>query len=217
MTKSGWGLNASPASNNGMKRDQKINKRGDEQSSKQDTETIKTDNNIENVHLYYEERIRLLEEKIRIQEVSYDSKLDAIYKVLAQKDDIIGKLNIQIGELRKSCDFLSKETSDIKLEHEETTKKLQSKIENNAKLVHEVKAKTVDLEDRSRRNNLVFYNFKESDNETPEDCEKYITELIDHLKILPENEELWIERAHRLGKKTPECTERPRPIIAKFT
>ena len=217
MTKSGRGLNASPAGKDGMQKDQKKNKKVDEQTSKQDIQTIQTDNNVESVHSYYEEKIRLLEEKIKIQEVSYNSKLDAIYKVLAQKDDIIGKLNIQIGELRQSCDFLTKETSDIKLEHEETAKKLQSKIENNAKLVHEVKAKTVDLEDRSRRNNLVFYNFKESDNETPEDCEKYITELIDHLKILPENEELWIERAHRLGKKTPQCTERPRPIIAKFT
>ena len=110
--------------------------------------------------------------------------------MLKQKDEVIGKLNIQIGELRQSCDYLTKETADIKSGHENTTKMLENKIESTGKYVHDIKSKTVDLEDRSRRENLVFFTFPEVPNETPDHCEEYIKDLVSKLEILPDGENL---------------------------
>ena len=124
---------------------------------------------------------------------------------------------MQIGELKKSFDFLSKETSEIKLSQDNAIKNLDNKIESNVRYVHEIKNKTIDLEDRSRRENLVFFNFPEAAEETAEQCEQYIKDLISSLSILPDDEVLYIDRAHRLGRKTPESTNKPRPIIAKFS
>ena len=173
--------------------------------------------NLEDIHAYYEEKFNALEEKFKMSEVSFNSKVDGFLKILEQKDEVIGKLNRQIGELKTSFDFLSKETSDIKLSQENTAKLLENKIETNGKFVNEIKTKTIDLEDRSRRENLVFFNFPEAPEETADNCEHYIKDLISSLSILPEDEELYIDRAHRLGKKTPECASKPRPIIAKFS
>ena len=176
---------------------------------------------LEDIHAHYENKFEELhvhyEEKFKLMEISLTSKVDALYEVLKQKDDIIGKLNREIGELKKSFDFLSNETSDIKASHENTRKILEDKIESNGKHVNDIKTKTIDLEDRSRRDNLVFFNFPECSEETSEHCEKYIQDLISNLSILPEDEVLYIDRAHRLGRKTPECENKPRPIIAKFS
>ena len=165
--------------------------------------------NLNDIHAYYEEKFKMLEEMFKMSEVSFNSKVDGLYKILEQKDEVIGKLNIQIGELKKSFDFLSKETSDIKVSHENTTKTLENEIKSNGNFAHEIKTKTIDLEDRSRRDNLVFFNFPEAPEETAENCEHYIKDLISSLSILPEDEELYIDRAHRLGRKTPECASKP--------
>ena len=41
-------------------------------------------------------------------------QVEALYKVLEQKDDTIGKLQAEIGELKVGYNFLSKETSQLK-------------------------------------------------------------------------------------------------------
>ena len=178
--------------------------------------TQKKFTNLDDMQAHYEEKFKMLEEKFKMSEVSFLARVDGLHRILEQTDEVIGKLNMQIGELKKSFDFLSKETSDIKISQENATKNLETKIEFNGKYAHEIKAKTIDLEDRSRRENLVFFNFPETAEETTEHCEQYIKELISSLSILPEDEELYIDRAHRLGRKTPECANKPRPIIAKF-
>ncbi len=82
--------------------------------------------------------------------------------------------------------------------------------------VLDIKTKTVDLEDRSRRCNLVFFNIPEVSRLATEDCEQVLENVLGSLKVLPENEPIWIDRAHRLGRRKPEHDTRPRPIIAKF-
>ena len=171
---------------------------------------------IEDMHAVYEEKLKQLEEKLKNVELSLKSEIKTLYNIIKQKDDVIGNLNIQIGELKRSCDYLTKETADLKSSQENATKTIETKIESTAKFIHEVKSKTVDLEDRSRPENLVFFNFTEVPDETPEKCEQYIKDLIYKLNILPHDEELYIDRAHRLGHKNPECINKPRPIIAKF-
>lgn len=71
--------------------------------------------------------------------------------------------------------------------------------------------KQMDLEARSRRNNLVFYNIPESDGEdVPEKLRTFVKEK------LSINQTVAIQRAHRLGRRTPPNAGKSRPIIACF-
>ena len=159
---------------------------------------------IEDIQAQYEEKLKKVEEKLKNVELSLGSQIETLFKVLKQKDDVIGQLNVQIGELKKSCDFLSNETADLKNNHQKSTKMFENKIETTGTFVQEIKSKTVDLEDRSRRDNLVFFNFQEIPDKTPDNCEQYINDLVYKLGILPDDEVLYVDRAHRLGRKTPE-------------
>ena len=100
-------------------------------------------------------------------------------------DPLFNKLNTKYDQLRMDHDELKTEFST-----------LQKRCEY--------------LESQSRRNNLVFHGFDESQNETWEDCESKIkTYMNDDLNLDPRR--VVIERAHRLGNGN-----KPRPIIAKF-
>ena len=163
-----------------------------------------------------EEIEKRFEDRLVQLETSHQAKLDALYRVLEQKDEIIGRLHIEIGEMKQSLNYLHSETSEIRKNVSENAKKVDAKFNTTATNVNEIKLKTVDLEDRSRRCNLVFYNFPEAPQGATEDCEKLVVNLLGSLKILEEEETIWIERAHRLGRKKPE-NEKPRPIIVCFS
>ena len=77
----------------------------------------------------------------------------------------------------------------------------------------EIDAKLVDLEDRSRRNNLRFDGIKEHENESWEDCKNKIYDLLEN-KIEVDIENVVIKRAHQTGKKNK---NRFRPIVAQFS
>ena len=175
--------------------------------------------NVRNLHdlqKVMEDKIKDMEDKMKNMETTHQAKLDTLYKVLEQKDTIIGRLNVDIGELKRSCSYLTNETAELKKLMTDNNKSLDTKIKSTEGNIDLVKAKTVDLEDRSRRCNLVFYNFKEATNNENEDCEKLILHLLDYLKIFDKEETIWIERAHRLGKKDRE-NNKPRPIIVCFS
>ena len=154
------------------------------------------------------------DQKFKFMEARFDAKIDTLTKVIEKKDDVIGKLNIEIGQLQKGLSFMSTETSEIRKCAEKNKKVLETKLEKNEKEADALKQKTVDLEDRSRRCNLVFFNIPETKNNEPENCEQLIHNVLDKLDILS-NEEVWIDRAHRLGRKKTQM-DKPRPIIAKF-
>ena len=78
-------------------------------------------------------------------------------------------------------------------------------IETDGKLVY--------LEDRYRRNNLRFQEIDEYENESREDWENKIYDLLENkLEMVIEN--VVIERVHRTGKKNK---NRSRPIVAQFS
>ena len=74
----------------------------------------------------------------------------------------------------------------------------------------ETDAKLIDLDDCSRRNNLRFEGIKEHENESWEDCENKIYDLLENKLEM----NIVIERAHRTGKKNK---NRSRPIVAQFS
>ena len=73
--------------------------------------------------------------------------------------------------------------------------------------------KLVDLEDRSRQNNLRFEGIKEHENESWEDRKNKIYDLLEN-KFEMDIENVVIERAHRTRKKNK---IRQRPIVAQFS
>ncbi|XP_075742055.1 uncharacterized protein LOC142794753 [Rhipicephalus microplus] len=77
-----------------------------------------------------------------------------------------------------------------------------------------LEARLDDAENRSRRNNLLFYGLADDKpSETYAQSEERITGFCrDHLKITVESKD--VERAHRLGRHSQ---GRCRPIIVQFT
>ena len=65
----------------------------------------------------------------------------------------------------------------------------------------DIENKLVDLEDRSRRNNLRINGIKEGKNETWEEFEERVNCFLEE-KLNIDTSEIWIERAHRVGEKT---------------
>ena len=162
-----------------------------------------------------EELQRHYDEKFKILEASVQAKVDTLHRILETKDEVIGKLHKEIGELKKGFDFMSTETAEIRKCVKDKTADLNQKIDSAENKIHSVKEKTVDLEDRSRRCNLIFFNFKEAGPNSSENCEDMVESCLKSLNIFG-HEDIWIDRAHRLGKRRQEHNIKPRPIIVKF-
>ena len=121
---------------------------------------------------------------------------------LQNTNDRLDKISKEMIELTKSLEFtqdqLEGEINYIK----ENIKYLETSIkefEDDLLDPNDVSSILIELEDRSWRNNLWIDGIKETPNETREDCEIKIKELIkDKLKM---NEHIEIDRCHRLSKK----------------
>ena len=115
---------------------------------------------------------------VRIEQV-FESKIEVLTNLINSKDkeisalhQLVGSLTAEITNLKKGFNFMSNETSDLK-------KTVQEVEKQNKEKISELQEKTIDLEDRGRRNNLVFYGIKELlDKRNTENCEELITQVI---------------------------------------
>ena len=133
----------------------------------------------------------------------------------------IKKVQSDINELKAS------------LEHTETVleekvAKAQKKVEKLQEQINEswdyqidpgrlefTERKLVELEDRSRRNNIRIDGITEKENETWDECEQEVTSLIKEKLGIAEN--IIIERSHRIKKKgNSENSGKPRTIVRRF-
>lgn len=161
------------------------------------------------------------------------AKLDLIMEQLrhlqplpAQMSELSNKLNKMESEIKsmrgavtsmaESVDFMENEVERVKQNVETKAEKrevnaLSSKV---ATSMDKLQRKLDDLENRSRRNNLIFHGIPEkSENGKP--CHEFIkTDILNLLMGLPADT-IEIERAHRTPT-IPSNTEKPRPIHARF-
>ena len=146
-----------------------------------------------------EELKRDFDVKLEAAKLDFEKKVEnqteILMKIINKKDEDILKLNLELKSLEDK-------TNIIQHTNKQQTENIQEQKEKNA-----------DLEDRSRRQNLLFYGIEEKDKETAQECETFLSDLILE-KGLMEREDVWIDRAHRIGKKQE---GKNRPIIAKFT
>ena len=77
----------------------------------------------------------------------------------------------------------------------------------------EIRRKLVDLEDRSRRNNLRILGIKEDPRELWEECENKIYDLLEE-KLETDTSNITIERAHRVGENS---NDKERAIVVQFS
>ena len=162
--------------------------------------------------------------QISLVRAELQGEIDALTKVVEKKDVALAKLNQELGALRKEVDilksdskdvkeglnFVSKETTDI----QETINTTASKTAENITFLQE---KAHDLEDRSRRNNLVFFNIPEAaDKNARENCNDLITDILIRQGMVNKDTGNLFDRAHRLGPAKSNQT-RPRPVIVRVT
>ena len=85
--------------------------------------------------------------------------------------------------------------------------KLNQKVQDMNSITTSLLHKVDDLENRSRRNNLIIHGIEESDGETWEITENKVTDFIrSHLKVSLRGN---VQRAHRLGRKGNDNKIRP--------
>jgi regulator of replication initiation timing len=139
--------------------------------------------------------------------------------------DVMAKLNVMDSCMNSKLDVLSREMQTIsetvntlQTELKDTKEQVSVLLEENLVLRETVNSLTDrmcmlekqsdNLENRSRRNNLLFYGLEKQEGETNVDCEETIRELCtDKLELV---DDIVFERVHRVGS-SPKA-----PIIAKL-
>ena len=126
---------------------------------------------------------------------------DVMEKLDKMNSNIVGIQRVT-AELSERLDNLTKELHSVKTENDT----LRNLIKQNEVTIDQ-------LENHSRRNNLVFYNLKERGNESWQDTEILLRQFLwEELGINTTDYDF--ERCHRLGVKRGD--HHNRPIIAKL-
>ena len=182
----------------------------------------------------YESKINNLKEEMdsKISSIENYTKgqVEALQQIIARKDSDIADLNKSVGgliakvksleknssDLMESNNFISAETSQLKGQIKDNN----FMIDTSRKNILKVEDKARDLEDRQRRNNLVFFKIPESTRGERENCEKLVVDELMRCGIISEEErddsQYLMDRAHRLGKRD-DRKPHPRPIIVRMT
>jgi small-conductance mechanosensitive channel len=119
-------------------------------------------------------------------------------------------------QIKHSLEFAHAEINDLKKEQEtakassnDAKKRIEKLEEDNATL----RGKIVDIQARSMRDNLLFFNIPENDKENTTEL---IHELLESkMEIKEARSNVKIDRSHRIGRKR-EDQRKPRPIVVKF-
>ncbi|XP_037554789.1 uncharacterized protein LOC119431375 [Dermacentor silvarum] len=121
-----------------------------------------------------------------------------------QIEDKIGNLTSKVAKLAEDLSVLSalEDRAEVQAQNNQLSKAMRNVLINQD-----------ELENRSRRNNLLFFGIDdENEKETWDESErKVISVCSDKLGITVQQST--IERAHRMGKHN---NDKPRPIIVKF-
>ena len=153
---------------------------------------------------------KIFQEEFKKQEVHITNIISSNFKMIIEE---IKKSQEQIKELKKKV-------TDLKSSVEHTDVGLND-LSDRVDEIYDyqvdpeyVTNKLIDLEDRSRRNNLRIDGISESRNETWEECEEEIQKVFNE-KLGVKN--VQIERAHHSKRsKSSNNSEKPRTIICKL-
>nr|XP_050024897.1 uncharacterized protein LOC126519313 [Dermacentor andersoni] len=133
------------------------------------------------------------------------TEIQGLKAQLGNTDKTIGKLNERLTDLENRYQALVPLRKEIEI--------MRIGTERTSSRISELEARMDDAENRSRRNNLIFYGIPDpSSSETFAETEQLVANLCrDNLQVTLEPRD--IERAHRLGRPS---AGRCRPIIVKL-
>ena len=183
---------------------------------------------IEDIKNIFQDMFRQHQEAItKKQEEMFRSYENSIMQLISGNTTLtnqgLDNLSKEIADLKESLEF-TKEETEGKLstlnEKISTVEKNLFSLKKDFGIIQSTKPswaidnedEIVDLEDRSRRNNLGINGIKEGKNETWEECEERVNCFLDE-KLDIDTSEIWIERAHRLGEKK---NGQERQIVVQF-
>ena len=143
-------------------------------------------------------------------------KLDESLKQTTVLQNELANLNTEVKKLQEGLSHADKNITDIQKEME-----LKTSIADFEKFKEEILRKADDLENRSKRNNLVFWNIPEGE-EKGRGCRRLIEDIImNHMK-LKDSEDIVNSRAYRTNLDTEDSRKKskdksqPRPIHCNF-
>ena len=136
---------------------------------------------------------------------------DIIKSQLTITNERLDKISKDVVDITESIEFTQDEVKNIKEDISQVQSDIRQ-IEDDMLDPDYVMEKLIELEDRSRRNNLRIDGISEAPNETWDMCEDKVKDLIkSKLEI---NEDIEIDRCHRMGKVKD--NRKPRSIVCRF-
>ena len=149
-----------------------------------------------------------VKELLSVQESSMKTFLSVFMENCNMRID---NLTREIAQFKQSLKFTQAQVDDLLKQNSVTTQ-----LAEVSDAVCGLQDKLDDLENRSRRNNLCFDGIEESTaNETWEQTEAKVKEVIASKMQVESVSAIIIERAHRVGKRKP-GNSKPRSVVAKF-
>ncbi|XP_028394412.1 protein unc-13 homolog C-like [Dendronephthya gigantea] len=143
-------------------------------------------------------------------------QIQQMFESMMMKLEKLDSIEFDVKEIKKSLEFAHAEIDDLKKENEKMKDNQDKARERIEKLEHDnvtMRNKIVDLQARSMRDNLLFFNIPERDQENTTDI---IHELIEtKMGMTDAKEKVKIDRSHRIGRKR-QGNRKPRPIVVKF-
>ena len=149
--------------------------------------------------------VKILGDKIDKLGNDSESRHDVLYAQLKQLESTTASLNSELNEMKQGLEFINNEV--------ETMKENLSDKADNAR-VATLEKKLDDLENRSKRNNIVIWNIPEGA-EKDTSCQEIVSNILSiHMQL---EGDLEIMRAHRTNirrqKNTAEAASSlPRPV-----
>lgn len=130
---------------------------------------------------------------------SMDSKFDKRFDLL--KEEVMAacaEMKEEVRVLKEEVTSLHQENESLRQENQDVKRRLDN-----------MSLKLDDLEGRSRRNNLLFYGLERKEDETNQDCEQAVQQLLSSKMGL--RQPVAFDRVHRVSNK------KDSPIIARCT
>ena len=141
------------------------------------------------------------------------SMLDMLQASIEKTNTLINSINLKLKE--HETRITATEESAQQLHMDVTQMKTALSEKASLRYMEKLEDKIEDLENRSRRNNIILYNIPENSEERPSDCASFVQSFIhDFMKVTSsEGSPIEVERAHR-GRGRNDG--KPPPIFARI-
>ncbi|XP_049268671.1 uncharacterized protein LOC119383916 [Rhipicephalus sanguineus] len=144
-------------------------------------------------------------QQIQSSQASLLTEIKSIHATLAQNEDTFSEIRERLSKIESDCSSIKQLNTDIG-SLRTTTEQITNRIVN-------LETRIDDSEDRSRRNNLVFFGIMDAERETWAQSERLVIDVCQtNLGVTMQSRD--IERAHRLGRFRQ---NKNRPIIVRLS